>query len=161
MTHKQREVSKRRRAKQRGAGILETALVIVTFVCMLLFILDMGRILLFDQFFGERVRVAARSAAVNTYNAANPADDVAAIKNYLCYNRRTPPAGGTSSPGFFGLTPAMVSVQRLGTVGNWDDRIRVTIQNYPVVSVTPWFSGSLTLKPVSATIPVASLGATL
>jgi len=161
MTHNRGDVSKRRRPKQRGAGMLETALVIVTFLCMILFILDMGRILLFDQFFGERVRVAARSAAVNTYDAADPAADVAAIKNYLCYNSRTAPGGDTNSLGFFGLTPAMVSVQRLGTVGKWDDRIRVTIQNYPVVSVTPWFSGPLKLKPVSATIPVASLGATL
>ncbi|MCX6634029.1 MAG: hypothetical protein NT090_02890, partial [Acidobacteria bacterium] len=65
--------------RQRGAQMLETALVVTTVVCMILFILDMGRILLFDQFFGERVRVAARSAAVRTYDAA-------AIKNYLCYN---------------------------------------------------------------------------
>ncbi len=134
--------------------MLETALVIVTFLCMILFILDMGRILLFDQFFGERVRVAARSAAVRSY-------DVAAIKNYLCYNSLTAPGGDANSFGFFGLTPAMVSVQRLGTVGKWDDRIRVTIQDYPVVAVTPWLSGSFKLKPVSATIPVASLGSTL
>ena len=134
--------------------MLEAALVVTTVVCMILFILDMGRILLFDQFFGERVRVAARSAAVRSYNAA-------AIKNYLCYNSLTAPGGNTNSAGYFGLKPALVTVQRLGTPGKWDDRIRVTIQNYPVVTVIPGFTGSLRLKPVSATIPVASLGSTL
>jgi hypothetical protein len=134
--------------------MVETALVLTTVVCMILFILDMGRILLFDQFFGERVRVAARSAAVRTYDAA-------AIKNYLCYNSLTAPGGDTNSPGYFGLRPALVNVQRLGTPGRWDDRIRVTIQDYPAVTVIPGFSGSFKLKPVSATIPVASLGSTL
>jgi len=98
--------------------------------------------------------VAARSAAVRSYDAA-------AIQNYLCYNSLTAPGGDSNRPGHFGLKPALVDVQRLGTPGKWDDRIRVTIQNYPVVSVIPGFSSSFKLKPVSATIPVASLGSAL
>jgi Flp pilus assembly protein TadG len=140
--------------EQRGAAMLETALVVITFLCMVLFILDMGRILLFDQLLGERIRVAARSAAVRSYDAGD-------IENYLCYNSLNAPGGDRNSPGFFGLKPAMVTVQRLGTPGKWDDRIRVTIQDYPVVTMIPGFSGSFKLKPVSATIPVASLGSTL
>ena len=36
----------------------------------------------------------------------------------------------------------MVDIQRYGTSGNWDDRLRVTVRNYPVTSLIPMFPGS-------------------
>ncbi|MBI4874764.1 MAG: hypothetical protein HY822_09045 [Acidobacteria bacterium] len=148
----ERDRNARKRGRERGSGMVESALILLTFVSMVLFILDMSRILLFEQYFAERVRSGARAAAVNAY-------DTAAIKNFVCYNSRSAPGGNTSTPGLFGLTPAYVTVQRLGTAGKWDDRIRVTIQNYPVTTMMPYFTGSMRLPRVTATFPVASLGA--
>jgi Flp pilus assembly protein TadG len=46
----------RRRQNQKGANILESALVLLTVLGMFLFIMDMGRILLIQQFITERAR---------------------------------------------------------------------------------------------------------
>ena len=43
-----------RRKKQKGANILESALVLLTIMGSVLFIMDMGRILLIQQFITER-----------------------------------------------------------------------------------------------------------
>lgn len=147
-----RQAALHKRRRESGSAMLESALVLLTFVCMLLFIFDMTRILLFEQYFAERVRAGARAAAVGAYDAA-------AIKNLVCYNSRTAPGGNTNTPGLFGLTPLYVTVQRSGTAGKWDDRIRVTIQNFPVSTAIPFFPATMKLPRVTATFPVASLGA--
>jgi len=43
-----------RKKRQRGAALVETALVFLTALAMILFIVDMGRILLTQQFIAER-----------------------------------------------------------------------------------------------------------
>jgi Flp pilus assembly protein TadG len=45
----------RRNKKQKGSSMLETALVLLTLLAMIIFIMDMGRILLMQQFLSERV----------------------------------------------------------------------------------------------------------
>lgn len=64
-----------RRKRQRGAALVETALVFTTALSMILFIVDMGRILLTQQFISERARVGVRNAVVNNWNAT-------AVANY-------------------------------------------------------------------------------
>ena len=76
---------------------------------MFLFIMDMGRILLIEQFITERTRATVRSAVVNNWTAA-------ATQNYLVYNSTTAPGGG--GPGFLGLQTSNVTYQTLGTSGN-------------------------------------------
>jgi len=71
--------------------MLETALVLLTLLGMIIFIMDMGRILLMQQFLSERVRATARRAVVNNWDAI-------ATKNYLVYNSTTAPTGG--GPGY-------------------------------------------------------------
>ncbi len=48
--------------------MVEAALVLITLLSMILFILDMGRILLLQQFITERAREGARYAVVNNWN---------------------------------------------------------------------------------------------
>jgi hypothetical protein len=57
-------VNKSLKKSQKGAAIVETALVLITMVSMIFFVLDMGRMLLTQQFIAERARVTARMAAV-------------------------------------------------------------------------------------------------
>ena len=147
-----RTVSKSRRKTQRGAAvILEGALVLGTLLTMILFIEEMGRMLLFQQMFTERAREGARLASVNTYTTA-------AVQNFVLYNSATAPAG--SPAGFFGMTSSNVTVTRLGTAGNWDDRIQVTVSNYPMFNFIPLFKHAYTVPPITVTVPVGSLGST-
>lgn len=133
--------------------MMETALVFTSMLSILLFIVDIGRVLMVRQFFAERVRNGARTAAVVNYDAT-------AIKNYICYNSFTAPAGGTSTLGYMGITPSNVNVQRLGTAGNWDDRIKISIQGYRISTWVPMLANTFTLPAVTATIPVGALGST-
>ena len=142
--------TRRRRGAQRGAGgLLEGTLILLTLLTMILFIVEVGRMLLFQQMFTERAREGARAAIVSAYN-------VTTIKNYVLYNSATAPSGNPD--GFFGLTASQITVTRLGTAGNWDDRIQVTISNYPMFDFVPLFKSAYTVPPITVTIPVGSLG---
>ena len=64
--------------------MVESALILLTLVSMILFILDMGRILMMQQYLTERARATVRKAVVNNWDAA-------ATKNYLVYGSTTAP----------------------------------------------------------------------
>ena len=147
----ERNVSERLRKRQRGAALLEGALVLGTLLTMILFIEEMGRMLVFQQMFTERARAGARAAAVSAYSTTT-------VQNYVLYNNATAPAGNPA--GFFGLTSTNVVVTRLGTAGNWDDRIQVTISNYPMFDFVPLLEHTYTVPPITVTVPVGSLGST-
>ena len=136
---------------QKGAALVETALVLTTLLSMILFIMDMGRVLLIQQYITERARTTVRSAVVNNWST----DDA---RNFLIFNNTTAPEGGGS--GFLGLLPSQVSSQTLGTVGEPNHRLQITVSNVPAVVFTPYLNGSFTLPPIVATMPVQSLGAT-
>jgi Flp pilus assembly protein TadG len=143
----------RRRAVngQKGAAMLETALVLLTLLFMIIFIMDMGRILLMQQYITERARATVRSAVVNNWDAT-------ATKNYLVYNSTTAPNGGGA--GFMGLQTTQVSYQTLGTAGAPDYRLQVKVSNVPALVFIPYIAGTYTLAPIVATLPAQSLGST-
>jgi len=143
----------RRRAtnRQKGAALLETALVLLTSLAMIIFIMDMGRILLIQQFITERTRATVRSAVVNSWDAT-------ATKNYLVYNSTTAPNGGGA--GFMGLQTSQVTYQTLGTSGQPDYRLQIKVSNVPAIILTPSIAGSYTLAPIVATMAAQSLGVT-
>ena len=130
--------------------MVESAFVLLTILAMMIFILDMGRMLMMQQFLVERVRSTVRSAVVNNWDAT-------AIKNYLVYNSTTAPGGGGA--GYMGLLTSEVSYQTLGTAGDSDYRLQVKVSGVPVLTWIPFISGSYTLAPVMATMPAESLGA--
>jgi hypothetical protein len=131
--------------------MVETALVLLTFVGMIIFIMDMGRILLMQQFICERARATVRDAVVNNWDAT-------ATKNYLVYNSATAPPGGGA--GYLGLLTSQVSYQTLGTSDQPDYRLQVKVSGVPALTWIPSIAGSYTLAPITATAPAQSLGAT-
>jgi len=139
--------------KERGQAMVESALITIILVSMILFIMDIGRLLLVQQFATERARVGARYAVVNNWTSDQ-------VKNYVCYNSTSAPSGGTSTSGFLGLVPSEVTVSTLGTSGQPDYRIQVKIQNIPMITWIPYMQGRYTAPPIIVTLPAASLGAT-
>jgi hypothetical protein len=119
-----------------------------------LFTIDIGRVLFFQQYYTERARAAARAASVNDWDQAETA-------NFVCYNSTTPPQGATvSTPGFLGVAPNRVTLTRLGTAGTPSDRFRVKISGIPMFRFVPFMSGTFTARDAVATAPVESRGAT-
>jgi hypothetical protein len=146
------EINRRGRS-QAGAALLESALVLMSVLSMVIFVMDMGRMLLFQQFFTERARVGVRAAVVNNWNA----DSVA---NFVCYGSTSAPSGGTSTAGYLGLLPSQVSFTLTPDSGSNDGRAQVKISGVPMLAWIPGIAGTYTAAPVIATAPVQSRGAT-
>jgi len=60
---------------------------VLTLVGMIVFIMDVGRMMMMEQFITERARVTVRQAAVNNWTATQ-------VQNYLVYNSITAPDKG-------------------------------------------------------------------
>jgi Flp pilus assembly protein TadG len=131
---------KRHFRNRRGQGALEPALVLLVFLATLIGIFDMAQILFVHQTFVARLRGAAR------YGALNP-DNVAGIKNMVLFGQATAPGGLTT--GTLGLTSAMVTVARTDT-GTNEDRVVVSITNYPYRMFSPWIGRTFTGRTLSA-----------
>jgi len=142
----------RKQRGQKGSNLVEAALVLVTLITMIVFIVDMGRMLLVQQFIAERARVAVRAAVVNNW-------DSTAVSNFLCYNNTSAPSG-TAVPGYMGLLPSQVAYQALGTAGSPDYRLQVVVSGVPMLNFIPHMGGSYTAPPITATFAAQSLGAT-
>jgi Flp pilus assembly protein TadG len=130
------QLTKRNTRSQRGSGMVETALILLTFLMMLIGTIDFGQVLYFHQSLVERARAAAR------YGAINPTDSTG-IKNVALYNSTT--AGTT--PLLPGLTAAMVSVQDLG-INSPEARVMVTISGYPINFISPYIAQQFNNRPV-------------
>lgn len=142
-----------RRKRQRGAALVETALVFTAAVSMIVFIVDMGRILLTQQFISERARVGVRNAVVNNWDAT-------AVANYVAYGTTTTPGGGTGTPGYMGLTATEVTLTTYADSGIGDARYQVTVSGVPLFTWIPYMAGKYTAPTIIATAPVQSVGAT-
>lgn len=147
-------VSSERKKKQKGQALVEGALVSLAFTLAILFVLEIGRYMLFIGYFTERARAGARYAAVVNYNTA-------AIQNYIAYNSATAPSNGGqgTATGLFGLTPQMIAVNRYDADTD-TDRLTISISNYPLSLFVPLLPAQWTLRPFTVTIPAESLGAT-
>ena len=138
--------------RQRGAAMVETALVLLLVVSMIVFILDMGRLLLTEQYASDRARTAVRNAVVNSWSASD-------VQNYVAYGT-TSPALLNGEPGFLGITPSQVTFTSYPDSGLNDARYQVKIQGIPLLTWVPGISGRYTAPAVTATAPVQSQGAT-
>jgi Flp pilus assembly protein TadG len=140
-----------RRHHQRGSSMVEGALVLLTMVAMILFVIDMGRILLIQQYVTERTRATVRSAVVNNWDSTK-------AQNFLVYNSITAPPGGGA--GFLGLQTSQVTYSAQGTAGLDDYRMQVKVSGVPALIFVPFIAGSYTLAPITASMPAQSLGST-
>jgi hypothetical protein len=138
-----------RRTAQGGQAMLETALVFTTVMCMIIFIMDMGRLIFYKEYFAERARVGARWASVN-------GQDATSVKNVVAYNSTT-----GSGPGYFGLSPANVSVtyQNIDATHK-DPWVTVTITGFQTFTMIPYIAGNYTIPAIAVTMPQQSMGAT-
>jgi hypothetical protein len=135
-------------SKKRGSTLVESSIVLLMFLVILIGVLDMGQILFFHQFLGERVRTGVRYAVVHPFNPA-------AIQNVVAYNSATPANGAT---GLFGLTAEMVAVSRYDA-GTLSDRVEVKITGYQMRFLSPWLAGVFAPGPFRAVMPLESAGA--
>lgn len=152
----QNKQTRARKKRQRGAALLETALVFTVALSMIVFIVDMGRILLTQQFIAERARVGVRNAVVNNWDAT-------AVANYVAYGSTTAPTGtdqNSTPPGFLGLTPSEVTLTTYADSGIGDARYKVTVQGVQLFTFIPYIAGNYHAPAVTATAAVQSQGAT-
>ena len=134
MKSKKRETKKR----EKGSALVETSLVLVIFLLTLIGIADIGQFMFQHASIVERVRAGLRYGVI-TY-------DPAAIRNVVLYGTPTPVAGTTPS---FHLTASMVEVSRLDA-NAIEDRVKITVSNYPVEFFTPFIARQVTGKPIVA-----------
>jgi len=137
-----------RKQRQRGNAVLESALVLLTLLTSILFVTDVGRLMLFQQFYEERARTGVRSAIVNNWTNSQ-------LQNFIVYGTTT---AGTGT-GFLGLNTGNVAVTTLGTDGSSTYTLKVTISG---IQMFAWFpmASSYTAAPVVAIMPYQSQGVT-
>lgn len=140
-----------RKKRQRGAALVETALVFTVALGMVLFIVDMGRILLTQQYISERAQVAVRSAVVNNWDSTT-------VANYVVYGSPSAPSDGGA--GLMGLTTSEVTFNAFADSGIGDARYQVVVQGVPMFTWIPYIAGRYTAPTITATAPVQSQGAT-
>jgi len=145
-------VSRKRCSRQRGETLVESALVLVTLLSTILFIMDIGRLMLFQQFYTERARAAVRQAVVNNWSSTD-------VANFVAYNTTTPPAG-VHPVGFLGIDPSNVTVTTVGTVGSATQGLQVTVDGITLFAWIPHMSSSYRAPAVTAVMPMQSNGAT-
>lgn len=143
MTVKREPAAKRRRS-QAGQAMIEGSLVFLTLICMILFVVDIGRLLFYKHYFTERAQVGARWASVNSQNATN-------VKNVVCYNATT-----GSGQGFLGLSPSNVSV----TYDDANNIVTVTVSGFQTIKLIPFIAGNYTIPAATVSLGYQSMGAT-
>jgi hypothetical protein len=146
-----RSVLNRRRRGQRGSAFVEGAFVLLMTFTMLLFIIDLGRFLLIQEYIAERVRLTARKAAVNNWTATQ-------VKNFLVYSVADTQVRTTRGP--LGLLPSQVTYTPLGTAGTSNNRLQVRVSGVSASLFIPKLYGTRALPTVVATVPAQSLGLT-
>jgi hypothetical protein len=142
-----------RRNPRRGATLVEMSLVLLSMVTMILFTLDIGRVLFLGEYLTERARASARAAVVNNWTQDN-------VRNFFCVNNpnpATPPPLNT--PTFLGVKPSNITYETLGTVDTGTYRIKVTVSGVSAAMFIPNFMRSYTLPTITVEMLGQSMGA--
>jgi Flp pilus assembly protein TadG len=122
---------------QRGAQMVETALVLLPFLFMLLGAFDFCQILFVHQSLVERTRSAARYAEVN------PGTDLTTLQNLVMYGQTTTPANSVPA---FGLTGGNIADDPAPN-GDVSQERKITVSNYQFRALSP-MGGSFTMRPI-------------
>ena len=138
--------------KERGQSLVESTLVLLTFLAMLLGVFDCAQVLFAHQALVERVRTAVR------WGMLHPDQSTETVSNLVLYNQTAEPR--SSREGYLGLKPGEVfaSVHRPPTAdAPDDDLLTVSIVNYESHFFSPWIARVLiTSRPVLMTVPVSA-----
>ena len=122
-----------KKSGRRGQALVETALILVSFLAMLIGAMDFGQILFFHQSLVERVRSGVRWGAVHAFDATS-------VKNMIRYNQTTAPDGVQP---FLGISDSNITVSVLDS-GASTERIQVAIVNYQFYFLSPWIAKTFT-----------------
>jgi len=118
---------------RRGQALIESALILVSFLAILISAFDFGQLLFFHQFLVERTSAGVRWAAVHAF-------DETKIKNMIRYNQPTQPDGAQP---FLGLTNSNIAVTVLDS-GAPTERIQIAIVDYQYHFFSPWIAKTFT-----------------
>lgn len=136
----------------RGGALLESSLIMLVFLTTLLAIVDVAQFLYLHQTLSERVRNAARYAALHWDGGC----DQQCVVNMVVYRSTTVPENGVPTDGLRipNLTTANVAVTMPDT--SFDARVVVTIQNFNFAVFTPGISptGYLRGRAITASAPI-------
>ena len=126
-------MNKRSSNARRGQTLVESTLILISFLALLIGALDFGQVLFFHQSLVERVRSGLRWGAVHAF-------DESAIKNVIRYNQSTQPTGATA---FLGLTESNITVTR-SDIGGLTERIQIAIVGYRFYLFSPFIAKTFT-----------------
>lgn len=131
------------RRKRRGSVLIESALTLTAFTSLFLGTIDLAQVLMVHQGLVERLRLAARTVAVNCC-------DSTLATNMVLYGQTTAP---NPAIGYFGLTSNNVQVTFAGQ-GTPDQRVSITVTNYNYTTFTPMLAGVSSGIPIHVSIPL-------
>ncbi len=137
---------------RRGAAVVEASLILMLFLVLLFSIFDFAFATFQRQTILHSARTAARWGVVAKWDcdvggcdpAPQEAATIEAITNMVVYGS---PEGGTH--GIFGLTPSMVHVTRVGMRHAVEEKLVITVDEFPLIFITPGFSGRYTGRPIT------------
>ena len=130
-----------RKTTQRGSSLVESALVLLTFLLMVIGAIDFAQVIYFQQSLVERARAALRYAVT-----VDPSAKTTEIKNMAVYNTTTPGVGATAI--LSGLTTGMVSVATSGS-NTTEALVVVTISGFPMRFYSPYIYQGFTNQSIS------------
>ncbi len=139
----------RRKHAERGASLVEFALVAMTFFLALFGVLEVGRLLWVHNTLTEAVRNGTRYATLHTPNEAQ-------VKAVVVYGSAAPAAG--AHPVAAGLTTNMVNVTYSSPFGVKIGSVTVTISGYIFKFAVPLVGNTLNLAPYKSTMTAESAG---
>lgn len=141
-----------RRKSQRGSNLVETSLILLTFLTMLIGVIDFGQVLYFHQSLVERARAAARYGAVCLGSTTNPCTTTN-VQNVAVYNTAT--ISGSPVAILPSMTTSMVNVQNLNA-NTADAQVVVTISSYPIRFISPYIANQFNNRPVTVAMSAES-----
>ena len=132
-----------RRRAERGATVVEFALIAGIFCMLLIGICEFGRVLFYWNTASEAVRLGARTATVCDVNSAVVKARISSLLPLL-----------TSSKVTVSYSPSGCDVSSC-------EFVTVTVSNVTVPTVIPFLKIALTMPPFTTTLPRESLQSTI
>jgi Flp pilus assembly protein TadG len=139
--------SEKERSPERGATLVEFALVATVFLTVMFGVIEFGRCLWTHNALSDAARRGAR------YAVNHPSTDASAVKNVAVYGD---PAGGTK-PLVDNLTTANIVVQ-YSNFGLGEGTVSVSITNYQFQFAVPLVGTTLTMPGYSTTLTGENIG---
>jgi Flp pilus assembly protein TadG len=142
---------KSNRKNERGAALVEFAIVATVFLSVMFGVIEFGRLFWTHNALRDAARKGVRLAAVRKNDAAG----IQAVKNMVVYGD---PAGGTT-PVVTGLSTSNVQVQYVNYDGlELSSRASVSITGYQFQFSVPLLGGTMNMPAYRTSLPGESAG---